>query len=88
MAERKSQPRKLDVVVDEDAQKRHDAFRLGVLVIGGIAVLEIMGIVAIFLSNDSGGIPKLLYYGLGATVALDIAVWFIGRFYDPHKTKA
>jgi uncharacterized membrane protein len=88
MAERKSQPRKVEVVVDEAAQKRHDAFRLAVLLIGGVAVLELMGIIAIFLSNDNGGVPMWLYYALGATVAVAVVVWAIGRFYDPTKAKA
>ena len=83
MAERKSQPRKPDVVVDEDAQKRHDRFRLGVLLIGGVAVLEIMGIVAGFLSND--GVPTWLYYALGGTVALAVVVYLVGRFAAPAK---
>jgi hypothetical protein len=85
MAERKSQPRKAEVVVDEDAQKRHDRFRLAVLLIGGVAVLELMGIVASFLSNDAGGIPHWLYYSLGGTVALGIVVYLIGRFAAPAK---
>jgi len=88
MAERKSQPRKVEVVVDEEAQARHDRFRLGVLLIGGVAVLEIMGIVAIFLSNAEGGIPMWLYIALGVTVALAVVVWAIGRFFDPNRAKA
>lgn len=83
MAERKSQPRKVEVVVDEEAQKRHDRYRLGVLLIGGVAVLEIMGIVASFLSNDQGGIPRWLYYALGGTVALGVIVYLIGRAVAP-----
>jgi hypothetical protein len=83
MAERKSQPRKVEVVVDEDAQKRHDLFRLIVLLIGGVAVLEVMGLVAIFLSNAEGGVPSMLYYALGGTVALGVVVYLIGRFTAP-----
>ncbi|MEA3203499.1 MAG: hypothetical protein QOI63_1174 [Thermoplasmata archaeon] len=83
MAERKSQPRKTEVVVDEEAQKRHDRFRLGVLLIGGVAVLEVMGIVAGFLSND--GIPQWLYYALGGTVAVGVVVYLVGRFAAPAK---
>jgi hypothetical protein len=85
MAERKSQPRKPDVVVDEEAQKRHDRYRLAVLLIGGVAVLEIMGIVASFLSNDAGGIPAWLYYALGGTVGVGIVVYLVGRFTAPKK---
>jgi hypothetical protein len=85
MAERKSQPRKPEVVVDEEAQKRRDRFRLGVLLIGGIAVVEVMGIVASFLSNDAGGIPPWLYYSLGATVVLGAVVYLVGRFAAPAK---
>ncbi|HEX2065988.1 MAG TPA: hypothetical protein VHI93_04165, partial [Candidatus Thermoplasmatota archaeon] len=78
MPERKSQPRKSDVVVDEDALKRRDRFRLAVLLVGGVAVVELMGIVAGFLSNS--GVPTWLYYALGATVALGAAIYLIGRF--------
>jgi hypothetical protein len=83
MAERKSQPRKPEVVMDEDAQKRHDRFRLGVLLIGGVGVLEIMGIIAGFLSND--GVPPWLYYALGGTVAVGLVVYLVGRFAAPAK---
>jgi hypothetical protein len=83
MAERKSQPRKPEVVMDEDAQKRHDRFRLGVLLIGGVAVLEVMGIIAGFLSND--GVPPWLYYSLGGTVAVGLVVYLVGRFAAPAK---
>ncbi|HUR62406.1 MAG TPA: hypothetical protein VM286_08610 [Candidatus Thermoplasmatota archaeon] len=84
MAERKSQPRKTEVVVDKEAQARHDRFRLGVLLIGGIGVLEIMGIIAIFLSNDAGGVPMWLYYALGGTVVLGAVIYLIGRFTGPQ----
>lgn len=83
MAERKSQPRKVEVVVDEEAQARHDRFRLGVLLIGGLGVLEVMGIIAIFLSNDAGGVPMWLYYALGGTVVAGVVVYLIGRFMAP-----
>lgn len=83
MAERKSQPRKPEVVVDEEAQAKHDRFRLGVLLIGGVAVLELMGIIAAFLSNDNGGPPKWLYYALGGTVLLGVAIYVVGRFVAP-----
>lgn len=81
MAERKSQPRKTDVVVDEDAQARHDRFRLGVLLIGGIAVVEVMGIVASFLSGAT--IPAWLYIALGCTVGVGALVYLVGRFVAP-----
>ncbi|HEX2066293.1 MAG TPA: hypothetical protein VHI93_05705 [Candidatus Thermoplasmatota archaeon] len=81
MAERKSQPRKSNVVVDEEAQKRRDRFRLGVLLVGGLAVVELMGIVAGFLSNT--GVPTWLYYALGTTVALGAVIYLVGRFAAP-----
>lgn len=83
MAERKSQPRKSEVVVDEEARKRSDRFRLAVLLIGGVAVVELMGIVAGFLSNS--GVPTWLYYALGGTVAVGAVVYLVGRFAAPAK---
>jgi hypothetical protein len=85
MAERKSQPRKPDAVVDEEAQKRHDRFRLLTLLIGGVAVLELMVIVSGFLSGGTSNVSMALYIALGVTVAVGAAVWLVGRFMAPKQ---
>jgi len=76
--ERRSKPRKVEPKEDEETEPRGHGLLLAAYFFGMIGILEIMIMVAVFLSNPKT-LDPMLYYAVGVTAAIAAGLFLWGK---------
>ena len=77
MAERKSAVREVQVEVDESSRKKREGILLGVILVGAVAIVSSMFVVAAFLSNKDTNAWKVptAIFGVSALITAALYLW-------------
>lgn len=77
--ERRSKPRKIEPKKDEETEPKGHGLVLAAYLVGGIAILEIMLVIAGFLSQGPDKLDKTLLYAVVGTAAVSAILFTWGK---------